>query len=288
MVQRNIKTFHLHYDLEKGGYRGYDRRHYPEKNRFAFSDSESNPRSRMHISSAPSRNMDEQWRPHGRHIEPKYTNFGLDWQSRIHYIAPPEHPDAKPTLPVSFIERNIRFTRPYPQNWQRTTNEWIYFTDESIEHNPSKRNYFADIYLRSIEDLGNQDIHMTQIGYKKKVLDKRNGLPKKSDGDKSYHNVEESTDFHKFGSTLPVVEFGHEKTRHESVKTLVQMKNEHFHVMNDKEFAEQERKREQENIIDEVAQLDNWKPAPRVKSAFKVLDLDPNDKHGGRYRPRIR
>jgi hypothetical protein len=50
----------------------------------------------------------------------------------------------------------------------------------------------------------------------------------------------------------------------------------------------QERKREQNNVIYEVTRLDNWKPAERVTSAFKVFDLDPNDKNGGKYRPRVR
>ncbi len=131
-------------------------------------------------------------------------------------------------------------------------------------------------------------MHMSQIGHKKQVLDRRNGLKQRSAGDKSYQTVEESPDFHKFGSTLPVVEFGHENKRHEPVKSLVPMKNEKTHVIDDHEFAENERKREEKNIIDEVIQLDNWKPAKRVTSAFRVLDLDPNDKNGGRYRPRIR
>ncbi|UJR35987.1 hypothetical protein I4U23_028727 [Adineta vaga] len=289
MVHTNAVTLHLHYDLEKGGYRGYDRRHFPEKHRTTLNDSNVKSRRRLQISSAPaSRNIDEPWRPHGRHIEPTYTNFGLDWQSRIHYTAPPEHPDSKPTLPVAFIERNIRFTRPYPHNWQRSTNEWIYVTDESVEHNPAKRNFFDDIHLRSIEDLGNQNMYMSQIGHKKSVLDIRNGLPKRSEGDKNYRIVEESPDFHKIGPTIPVVEFGRKKREHIFVKSVVQMTNEKVHVIDDKEFAERERKQEQENIIDEVVQLDNWKPAPRVTSAFKVLDLDPNDKRGGRYRPRIR
>jgi hypothetical protein len=129
---------------------------------------------------------------------------------------------------------------------------------------------------------------MSQIGHKKKVRDIRNGLRKKSEGDKSYRIVEQSTDFHKFGSTLPVVNFGREKQRHGNAKTFVPMKNEKISVIDQNEFAEKESKREQENIIDEVVHLDNWKPAERVTSAFKVFDLDPNDKSGGKYRPRVR
>jgi hypothetical protein len=131
-------------------------------------------------------------------------------------------------------------------------------------------------------------MHMTQIGHKKKVLDVRNGLRKKSDGDKYYRIVEQSPDFHKFGTTLPIVNFGLEKKRHGHVKTFVPMKNEKISIVGRQEFMENERKREQENIIDDVVRLDQWKPAQRVTSAFKVFDLDPNDKNGGRYKPRVR
>ena len=37
--------------------------------------------------------------------------------------------------------------------------------------------------------------------------------------------------FHKFGSTLPVVDFGHEKKRHGHVKTFVPMKDEKIPVI---------------------------------------------------------
>lgn len=66
------------------------------------------------------------------------------------------------------------------------------------------------------------------------------------------------------------------------------MKDERIPIVDENESAEKTRKREEENIIREVTQLDQWKPAHRVSSAFKVFDLDPNDKNGGRYKPRIR
>jgi hypothetical protein len=129
---------------------------------------------------------------------------------------------------------------------------------------------------------------MSQIGHKKKVRDVRNGLPKRAEGDKSYRIVEHSSDFHKFGSTLPVVDFGHDNKQHGNGRIIVPMKNEKITIIDQNEFAEREWKREEERIVDEVAKLDNWKPAERVTSAFKVFDLDPNDKNGGKYRPRVR
>lgn len=178
--------------------------------------------------------------------------------------------------------------RPYPQNWQRTKNEWLYFSDEHMDNRSSKRNFFADIHFRSLEDLGDGDIHMAQIGRKAQVFDIRNGLNKRSEGDKNYRRVELSPDFHKFGSTLPAVDFGRIKKRHGPEKTYVPMKNEIIPIVDENDFAEKERKHEYDELVNEVIQLEQWKPAEIITSAFKVFDIDPNDKTLIKYRPRFR
>ena len=216
------------------------------------------------------------------------SSVGPDWQSRLRSLATPNHPDAKPTLPVGLIERNHHFIRPYPQNWQKSTNEWKYFPDAPLEQSSSKRTHFNQIYLRSVEDLGNENMFMSRIGRKKKVLDVRNGLKQRTEGDKSYHYVEQSKDFYKFGATIPQVDFGRERKAYGDRRSFVPMTEEKIPVVDQREFIERERQREYETNIDEVVQLERWKPAERVKSAFKVFDLDPNDKNGGKYRPRVR
>ncbi len=175
--------------------------------------------------------------------------------------------------------------RPFPQNWQRSKKEWLYFCDESMEHRSSKRNFFADIHFRSLEDLGDENVQMAMIGRKRRGFDSRNGLEKRSEGDKSYRRVELSPDFHKLGSTLPAVDFGRVKKRHGSEKTFVPMNNETIPIVDEHEFEEKELKREQDELINEVIQLDQWKPAETMITAFKVFDTDPN---GGKYRPRFR
>jgi hypothetical protein len=178
--------------------------------------------------------------------------------------------------------------RPYPQNWQRTTNEWLYFTDETINNRSSKRNHFENVHFRSLEDLGDENVYMIQIGRKKKVSDSRNGLKQRSDGDKSYRRVELSPDFHKLGSTLPAVDFGHIKKRHGPAKSYVPMKDEVIPIVNENDFELKKLQREHDELVNEVVQLDQWKPVNTITTAFKVFDLDPNDKNGGRYRPRVR
>ncbi|CAF3634767.1 unnamed protein product [Rotaria socialis] len=353
MAYANPATLHLHYDIEKPGYHVYDRRHYPEKHRFTLTEPVYKPRGRAHIPSPPLE--DEHWRPHGQHIEPAYSNFGPDWKSSIRPIKSPRHPNAKPTLPVGIIEQNIHFMRPYPQNWQRTNNEWIYFNDESADHRPAKRNFFANVYLRSLEDLGDENVHMETMGHKRKVIDPRNGLQKRSEGDKSYRGVELSPNFYKFGCTLPAVNFGRLKKRHGPKKDLgdenvhmetmghkrkvidprnglqkrsegdksyrgvelspnfykfgctlpavnfgrlkkrhgpksrfVPMTNEKIPVTDENEFEEKERRRENNQIVEEVIQLENWTPVESMTRAFTVFDMESNDKEGGKYRPRFR
>jgi hypothetical protein len=178
--------------------------------------------------------------------------------------------------------------RPYPQNWQRSKTEYLYFNDESMNNRSSKRNFFANIHFRSLEDLGDENVYMMQIGRKKQVFDVRNGLEKRTEGDKSYRRVELSPDFHKIGSTLPAVDFGRIKKQHGSEKTYVPMKNEVIHIVNENDFEGNEQKREYDQIVNEVIQLDKWKPAESITRAFKVFNNDPNDKTGEKYRPRFR
>lgn len=89
MVHTTATTHHFYYDLEKVGYRGeksknndvfvhfqrtnlgHERRHYPLVHRASVN--EVQPTIRQQIYRSPSANLDEQWRPHIRHIEPKYT-----------------------------------------------------------------------------------------------------------------------------------------------------------------------------------------------------------------------
>lgn len=177
--------------------------------------------------------------------------------------------------------------RPFPQNWQRSKNDWVYFTDESPDVRSSKRNFFANIHLRSIEDLGDEDVHLAQIGHKKQVFETRNGLQKRSEGDKSYRVVELSPDFHKIGSTLPAVNFGRKKQRHGNKKTFVPMTNETIPAIDANDFEKKERQRETEQIINEVINLETWVPTQSMTRAFNVFNSDSNDKDII-YRPRFR
>ena len=178
--------------------------------------------------------------------------------------------------------------RSFPQNWQRTNNEWTYFTDQSPDARSSKRIFFADTHLRSLEDLGDDNIQMLQIGRKRKVYNLRNGVQKRSEGDKSYRQVEYSPGFHKLGCTLPAVDFGRVRKHQGPMKTMVPMTNEVIPIVDEHEFEMKERQREQAELIDEVLELENWKPAETMTAAFKVLGTDLNNQNPIKYRSRLR
>lgn len=215
-------------------------------------------------------------------------SIGPDWHSRIRSIPTPHNLNVKPTLPVALIEQNIHFQRPFSQNWQETNNEWRYFTDVPLDQQSSKRNIFNQVHLRSTEDLGDENMFMSMIGRKKKVKDLRNGVRKRTEGDKTYKHVEQSSDFYKFGATIPQVNFGQEKKSFQDRRSILVLKNEKIPIVDRDDFLEKERQREYQTLIDEVTHLDKWKPAERVKSAFKVFDNDPHEKQASRYRPRVR
>lgn len=189
-------------------------------------------------------------------------------------------------LPVALIEQNLHYVRAFPQNWQRTNSHWNYFPDEVVEHRSYKKNFFSDIHLRSLEDIGDEDAHVAQIGRKKQVNDSRNGVPKLSDGDKTYRTVEYSIDFHKIGSTLPSVLFGREKKFYGPSKQTVPMKNDKVSVVDEETFEKRQQQRDNEATIEQIIDLENWKPAETLTSAFKVLDRESTDKV--KYRPRYR
>jgi hypothetical protein len=121
---------------------------------------------------------------------------------------------ADPVLPQAFIENNLVHVRPFPQNWLPSSRL------QDAEANPirSKRCLFSryQIHLASLSSLTNghlmsgegggdsayfspskvEDDHLRrEIGARRRVENRRNGLEAKSGGDKSYRDVEYSREF---------------------------------------------------------------------------------------------
>lgn len=89
------------------------------------------------------------------------------------------------------------------------------------------------------------------------IIDKRNGIPAAAPGDKSYKSVEHSPNFHKHGSTLPVVNFGATyKPKFDTFIPLLQVIKSPR-----KSFRENELIRRKEEDFCEVCALDSWRPA---------------------------
>jgi hypothetical protein len=126
---------------------------------------------------------------------------------------------------------------------------------------------------------------MSTIGRKKPVNDIRNGLAKRSNGDKNYRCVEQSADFHKQGATVSNVNFARESFELARRRTRVPMTTDKISVMSEEDFIEKQRQHDYKTSVDEVMQLDRWKPAERIKSAFQAFNINTNEK---KYRSRLR
>lgn len=104
------------------------------------------------------------------------------------------------------------------------------------------------------------------VGAKKEVYNKRNGIPATSLGDKSYQVPEYSPDFHKHGSTRPVINFGG------SLKyvpdTFVPLQD--LPMRPRVSFEEKERRKLRKQEIDEVKNLDCWRPANPLSPVLQL------------------
>ncbi|XP_077866350.1 spermatogenesis-associated serine-rich protein 1-like [Saccoglossus kowalevskii] len=195
------------------------------------------------------------WRPHGKHLKPQYTEYGPDWQSRLRYIPPPQNPNAKPIIKFPGI-------RYYPYNTLQTDKEWSFYPEG---YHTGKRCVFEvedvndAIHMSTIES-SNELSHKTLYGKKRpicSVWQVRGGLPWASPGDKSYQVCEYSPDFHKSGSTRPVVHFGGGE---------VKAKPDTFVPLLDlpplsESYTMKEKRRQLRQEMDLVQSLDNYRPS---------------------------
>lgn len=92
-------------------------------------------------------------------------------------------------------------------------------------------------------------------GRNETTIDRRNGIPYASEGDKSYQAVEYSPNFHKAGSSLPSPQFGR--------VSLVRKDT----------FREMEKRRQMSDEISAVQDLESWEPAKPIHQA--LIPEDP-------------
>ncbi|XP_052244606.1 spermatogenesis-associated serine-rich protein 1-like isoform X6 [Dreissena polymorpha] len=100
------------------------------------------------------------------------------------------------------------------------------------------------------------------------TIDKRNGIGESAPGDKPYKTPEYSSQFHKLGSTLPVIDFGYvpedaNSPWHHQPDTFVPLKPS----LNEprEPFRVKARREEKQSEMMTVAALDEWRPATPLK-----------------------
>jgi hypothetical protein len=206
----------------------------------------------------------------------------------------------KPTYPTAIIESNIRFSRPYPQTWRRSSCEWDFYPfDKSsklrclFDVDRSNRN----IHLRTIDSLSNQHLDTSNEDYIFKILgrkanamtngNQRNGLPEKSPGDKSYRAVEYSPSyFHLNTHSREPIRRCRMKTDANKINSLLDYVPNVFlfDTTDEYDLTPTLKKEEYFNEVQNVRSLDEWKAAQALKAPFKVVNREDKTT---KYRPRI-
>jgi len=219
-----------------------------------------------------------EWRPHPRNalsVPDRLDNSvrggnGLDWFSRIR-CAPLE--DTAHTSSRSQQKEPEHHSTKECRSLQADQLPYAVPSPVSVEREEKPIQYQPVIQYDTYDDF--ERIYMTRpleislrmsVGAKKQVYDKRNGIPAASLGDKSYQVPEYSLDFHRQGSTRPVISFG--GTLRYVPDTFVPLQD--LPLKPRVSFEEKEKKKLKRQEIDEVKNLDNWHPADPLSPVLQL------------------
>ncbi|XP_021376836.1 spermatogenesis-associated serine-rich protein 1-like isoform X2 [Mizuhopecten yessoensis] len=197
--------------------------------------------------------FDDGWAPHPQNIQVKYSENGPDWKSKLKYIPDPDHPE----YPAAEIfPNNWKAMRPYPFTYKRSSNEWL--LDPGLTK-VGLRCSFDGVH-KATNVSSNEITHKMLFGRGRNetIIDKRNGIPYASEGDKTYQAVEYSPGFHRTGSSRPLPEFGSNFKR-PTADTFVPLQR--LPAIPRDNYRHNERRLQRDDDIASVRGLDSWKPA---------------------------
>ncbi|XP_068135172.1 spermatogenesis-associated serine-rich protein 1 [Hyperolius riggenbachi] len=192
---------------------------------------------------------------------PAYPNCDLDWKPSVRWLPSPRYSDAPlPHIKVSKFPDGNRLQRSYPRGGLAAGAEWSFYPSygSPFTYHMGKRCIIEGVHRSSLLSEHIQALP-TCLGRKKRVFDPRNGIPAVQPGDKPFHTVEYSKDFHKFGSTLPVVNF--RESFQVKADTFIPLEklptspSVPYRVKNLKNSLDEERR--------VVKELNSWRPAQR-------------------------
>ncbi|CAH2245750.1 Hypothetical predicted protein [Pelobates cultripes] len=144
-----------------------------------------------------------------KYIMSTHPNCDLNWKPTARWLPSPRYSDAPfPHIKDCKFPERIKLLRSYPRSKSGIHPEWTFYPTLGFPftYHDGKRCTFQGIHFsnRASED---RQILPACLGRKKKVIDPRNGIPEANPGDKPFHTPEYSSNFHKFGSTRPLVNF---------------------------------------------------------------------------------
>ncbi|XP_063296900.1 spermatogenesis-associated serine-rich protein 1 [Pelobates fuscus] len=196
-----------------------------------------------------------------KYIMSTHPNCDLNWKPTARWLPSPRYSDAPfPHIKDCKFPESIKLLRSYPRSKSGIHPEWTFYPTLGFPftYHDGKRCTFQGIHFsnRASED---RQILPACLGRKKKVIDPRNGIPEANPGDKPFHTPEYSNDFHKFGSTRPLVNFKSSyKVKADTFIPLLKMPQTPCVPYRIK--AQHQIKKEEKR---EVEELNDWKPSTR-------------------------
>lgn len=217
-------------------------------------DIRSKRRGRMYIPHG--RGEEKPYKPHIQHIDVSYTECGPDKTSKLRRLSSPasgDHPKESLFYPP------LMSLRHFPDKANVSSGkEFTFYPPHGtpIVYNNGKITFFNGIH-RASRTTTKEITDIIQFGHRGPVYDTRDGYPSAAHGDKPYKTPEYSPNFHKLGSTRPVVDFGGFKP--EVADTFIPLQP--LPLIPAKPFSILNAERKKKEEVGDVKSLNEWRPA---------------------------
>ncbi|CAH8429126.1 unnamed protein product [Schistosoma turkestanicum] len=205
---------------------------------------------------------DLNWRPHNLALNPIYSNYGLDWSSKLRSIQAYQDESRKDENLWPEHSSHLRtFSKIHDHG---LSPEWLMYTNG---YYTGKKCLFNGVHQRSVYCTSEYMLH---YGFTHKrrsdiIEQQYDYLNTRRPGDKSYRCVEHSPDFYKIDSTVPKVQFG----------LITHMPKQidvpRFPVSSNIQPTENELDEDLMLIRKEIQELDEWKPAPTLTETISSV-----------------
>ncbi|XP_034282711.1 spermatogenesis-associated serine-rich protein 1 [Pantherophis guttatus] len=181
-------------------------------------------------------------------------------------------PSVSPPQKQYFVDDACQVDRFKQQNSSSRKNEnsveeWTFYPSSGNHtYHTGKRCLFYGTHLRTKATSSERTLEKS-IGRKKYVdeTSSRNGIPMRMLGDHPFAAPEQSTDFHKKGSTLSPVNFGSSRYRKRS-DTFIPLQR--LPITSSVPFHVKEKELELEREKMEVQNLETWRPSPSLMQSL--------------------